>query len=153
MIAGFPGETAADFGESMSLVEQVRFSSMFSFSYSERPGTLAAKRMADDVPDAEKSSRLGALQQLQKRIQQDLHHQQVGRTFEVLADSVSRRRDWEVSGRTSGNTVVNFPGQPDLLGKMVQVRIERAGPNSLWGRRTGETEQGKGERPKAEAQS
>jgi len=137
LIVGFPGETATDFDETLSLVECVRFSSIFSFSYSERPGTLAAKRMADDVPDEEKSRRLSHLQQAQKRIQLELHDEQVGRVFEVLADSVSRRRDWEVSGRTTGNTVVNFPGQPDLLGKMVHVRIERAGPNSLWGQIAG----------------
>jgi len=53
---------------------------------------------------------------------------------EVLVDSVSRRRETELSGRTSGNTVVNFPGAEELLGQLVEVRIERSGPNSLWGR-------------------
>jgi len=134
MIVGFPGETPEDFADTLSLVEQVRFSSMFSFAYSERPGTLAAKKLADDVPAGEKSRRLAELQSRQKDIQQALHQAQVGQVVEVLVDSVSRRRDTEVSGRTTGNTVVNFPGTPSQLGSLVQVRIERAGPNSLSGR-------------------
>ena len=134
MIVGFPGETEADHAESLSLVGSVRFNSMFSFSYSERPGTLAAKRLVDDVPAGVKSRRLGELQGLQKGIQQSIHDSQVGRTYEVLIDSVSRRRDTEVSGRTSGNTVVNLPGTPEQLGRTLPVLIERAGPHSLWGR-------------------
>jgi tRNA-2-methylthio-N6-dimethylallyladenosine synthase len=139
MLVGFPGETESDHAETLSLVERVRFHSMFSFTYSERPGTLAAKRLRDDVPDQVKSRRLGELQKLQKGIQQSIHDSQIGRTFEVLIDSVSRRRDTEVSGRTTGNTVVNLPGTPAQVGCTVSVRIERAGPHSLWGRAVSET--------------
>ena len=60
------------------------------------------------------------------------------RRVEVLVDATSRRRDWELSGRTSGNTVVNFPGPPDWLGRFVDVTIRRAGPNSVWGEPVGE---------------
>jgi len=134
MIVGFPGETDGDFADTLSLVESAGFHSMFSFKYSERPGTLAAKRLPDDVPEAEKDRRLAALQQLQKGIQTQLHEALVGLAVEVLVDSVSRRRDTELSGRTSGNTVVNFPGHPHLLGSLAQVDVERAGPHSLWGR-------------------
>jgi tRNA-2-methylthio-N6-dimethylallyladenosine synthase len=134
MIVGFPGETDEDFADTLSLVESAGFHSMFSFKYSERPGTLAAKRLPDDVPEVEKDRRLAALQQLQKGIQTRLHEALVGLTVEVLVDSVSRRRDTELSGRTSGNTVVNFPGYPGLLGSLAQVDVERAGPHSLWGR-------------------
>lgn len=134
MIVGFPGETDADFGETLSLVETVGFHSMFSFKYSERPNTLAAKRLADDVSEDEKTRRLTALQTRQSEIQQALHLQAVGQTVEVLVDSISRRRETELSGRTTGNTVVNFPGDPAQLGALVQVRIERAGAHSLWGR-------------------
>jgi tRNA-2-methylthio-N6-dimethylallyladenosine synthase len=134
MIVGFPGETAADFEETLSLVQAVGFHSMFSFKYSERPGTLAAKRMPDDVPEEEKERRLSALQELQKGIQSALHDRAIGQTFEVLVDSVSRRRETELSGRTSGNTVVNFPGDPAQLGGFAMVEIERAGAHSLWGR-------------------
>lgn len=134
MIVGFPGETEADFERTLSLVDSVRFASMFSFKYSPRPNTLADKRMPDDVPEAEKNRRLQALQQLQKRIQTELHEAAVGREFDVLVDSSSRKRDWELSGRTTGNTVVNFPGRPDWLGRTVRVTITEAGPNSLRGR-------------------
>jgi tRNA-2-methylthio-N6-dimethylallyladenosine synthase len=134
VIVGFPGETDEDFADTLSLVETAGFHSMFSFKYSERPGTLAAKRLPDDVPEGEKDRRLAALQQLQKGIQTRLHEASVGLTVEVLVDSVSRRRETELSGRTSGNTVVNFPGDPGLLGALAQVDIERAGPHSLWGR-------------------
>jgi tRNA-2-methylthio-N6-dimethylallyladenosine synthase len=95
-------------------------------------------QLRDDVPDEVKSRRLGELQHLQKGIQQSIHDGQIGRTFEVLIDSVSRRRDTEVSGRTTGNTVVNLPGTADQLGRTVAVLIERAGPHSLWGRAVAE---------------
>src|SRR4030095_15030383 len=108
MIVGFPGETDSDFDETLSLTEAVQYHSMFSFKYSERPNTLASRRMPDDIPEEEKTRRIVDLQQLQRRIQQALHEASVGRTVDVLVDSQSRRRD-ELSGRTSGNTVVNFP--------------------------------------------
>ena len=133
LIVGFPGETQEDFADTLSLVESVGFHSMFSFKYSERPGTLAAKRLADDVPEVEKDRRLGVLQAMQKGIQGPLHAAAVGSTVEVLVDSVSRRRATELSGRTTGNTVVNFPGDAELLGSLVMVDIERAGAFSLWG--------------------
>jgi tRNA-2-methylthio-N6-dimethylallyladenosine synthase len=74
-----------------------------------------------------------ALQALQRDIQIELHNEAVGTTVDVLVDSVSRRRDWEVSGRTFGNTVVNFPGPREWLGRTVPVRITRAGAYSLAG--------------------
>jgi tRNA-2-methylthio-N6-dimethylallyladenosine synthase len=134
MIVGFPGETDAEFEESLTLTAASRFHAMFSFKYSERPNTLAAKRMKDEVPEAEKGRRLTALQDLQREIQSELHRAEVGREVEVLVDSRSRRREHELAGRTSGNTVVNLPGSPEWLGRFVKVRVERAGPNSLWGR-------------------
>jgi len=135
MIVGFPGETDTDFRDTMSLVEAVQYHSMYSFKYSERPNTLAAKRLADDVPEAVKTARLTELQERQREIQMGLHARTVGSCVDVLVDAVSRRRDTELSGRTSGNTVVNFPGEPSWLGQVAPVQIERAGPNSLWGQR------------------
>jgi tRNA-2-methylthio-N6-dimethylallyladenosine synthase len=134
MIVGFPGETLEDFADTMSLVEAVGFHSMFSFKYSERPGTLAERRLPDDVAEEEKDRRLTALQALQKGIQTRLHAEAVGTTVEVLVDSVSRRRQTELSGRTTGNTVVNFPGDASQLGSIAMVHIERAGAHSIWGR-------------------
>ena len=83
--------------------------------------------MPDDVPEEEKTRRIVALQQLQRRIQWALHEQAVGRTVEVLVDQTSRRREWELSGRTTGNTVVNFPGDP------CTGRTARAGHHSARG--------------------
>ena len=133
MIVGFPGETTEDFDETLSLVEAVRYHSMFSFKYSPRPNTLALKRMPDDVAEEEKTRRIVALQALQKDIQGALYEAAVGRDEEVLVDARSRRRHWELSGRTAGNTVVNLSGDPSWIGKLVRVRISAANPNSLRG--------------------
>jgi tRNA-2-methylthio-N6-dimethylallyladenosine synthase len=142
IIVGFPGETTEDFEQTLSLTRAARYHSMFSFKYSPRPNTLAAKRLADDVSDDEKTSRIVSLQTLQREIQTRLHEDAVGTTLDVLVDSANRRRADEVSGRTSGNTVVNFPVPTDTtlhthqgawIGRTVPVRITRAGPHSLWG--------------------
>jgi tRNA-2-methylthio-N6-dimethylallyladenosine synthase len=133
MIVGFPGETDEDFADTLSLTAAVQFHSMFSFKYSPRPNTLAAQRMPDDVPEDEKTRRIMALQSLQKGIQARLHEQSVGRTVQVLVDTTSRRRAWELAGRTTGNTVVNLPGDPSWLGHFVDVTIERAGAYGVWG--------------------
>lgn len=133
MIVGFPGETDADFELTMDLVRQSRYHAMFSFKYSPRPNTLAIKRLPDDVTEGEKTRRIVALQDLQREIQGDLYAGMVGEVHDVLVDAVSKRRDWELSGRTSGNTVVNFAGDPALVRRMVRVRIVAAAPNSLRG--------------------
>ena len=142
MIVGFPGETSADFDETLSLTAAARYQSMFSFKYSPRPNTLASKRLPDDVSGEEKTARIVALQQLQRDIQTELHEQAVGTEVEVLVDSVSRRRFNELSGRTSGNTVVNLPmpsdtsqsgAATDWIGRTDTVRITRSGPHSLSG--------------------
>ena len=136
MIVGFPGETRADFEATLSLLETVRFHSLFSFKYSVRPNTLASKRMPDDVSEAEKTERIMALQAAQRRIQLELLQAMTGTVEEVLVDATSRRRGHEVSGRTSGNTIVNFAGGQELIGRLVPVRITEAAPNSLRGELT-----------------
>ncbi len=141
IIVGFPGETAEDFDQTLSLVEAVQYHSMFSFKYSVRPNTLASKRLPDDVSTEEKTARIVALQSLQREIQTRLHERMVGTTQEVLVDGTSRRREAEMSGRTTGNTIVNFPiparsgggGPEGWIGRTVPVTIRRAGPCSLWG--------------------
>ena len=133
IIVGFPGERAEHFEQTLSLAEAVRYHSMFSFKYSPRPNTLALKRMPDDVSEAEKTRRIVELQSVQKRIQGEIYGQTVGRVEEVLIDSRSRRREWELSGRTAGNTVVNLSGDPSSIGEVVPVRITGANPNSLRG--------------------
>ena len=133
MIVGFPGETEADFDDTLSLTRIVRYESMYSFKYSPRPNTLALKRYPEDVDEAVKTRRIVALQALQRDIQIEMHEAEVGSTADVLVDSISRRRDWELSGRSFGNTVVNFPGPREWLGHIVPVRITRAGAYSLAG--------------------
>ena len=141
MIVGFPGETAEDFDQTLSLTAAAEYTSMFSFKYSVRPNTLASKRMPDDVSEEEKTRRIVALQALQREVQTRLHDQAVGTVVEVLVDSSSRRRQAELSGRTMGNTVVNFMAPTDTpgnevagwIGRTVPVRINRAGPHSLSG--------------------
>ena len=133
MIVGFPGETREDFEQTLSLTAAARYHSMFSFKYSPRPNTLALKRMPDDVAEEEKTRRIVELQALQKTIQGELFAASIGRVEPVLVDATSRRREWELSGRTSGNTVVNFPGEPSWVGQIVPVRITGANPNSLRG--------------------
>jgi tRNA-2-methylthio-N6-dimethylallyladenosine synthase len=133
MIIGFPGETDADFHDTLSLTSLVRYHSMFSFKYSPRPNTLAEQRMADDVRDAVKTERIVALQAVQRSVQTELNDDLVGRNVVVLIDAASRRRETELSGRTSQNVVVNLPGPAAWIGRTVTVRVERAGPHSVWG--------------------
>jgi tRNA-2-methylthio-N6-dimethylallyladenosine synthase len=150
VIVGFPGETTEDFEETLSLTEAAQYHSMFSFKYSVRPNTLASKRMPDDVSEAEKTRRIIALQALQREIQTRLHEAAVGTTLDVLVDSASRRTPGELSGRTSGNILVNFQLPTDTsqhsasvdasadeatrwIGRTVPVTILRAGPHSLRG--------------------
>ena len=134
MIVGFPGETDADFEDTLTLAAAVRYHSMFSFKYSARPNTLADKRLADDVPEETKTSRIVALQALQREIQTGLNEALLGQDVQVLVDAASRRRETELSGRTSSNVVVNLPGPASWIGHTQRVRVERAGPHSVWGR-------------------
>jgi tRNA-2-methylthio-N6-dimethylallyladenosine synthase len=140
VIVGFPGETTADFDDTLSLTEAAQYHSMFSFKYSPRPNTLASKRMPDDVSAEDKTARIIALQGLQRSIQTRLHQQAIGTEVDVLVDSASRRRAHELSGRTSGNTVVDLAMPSDTssiatdwIGRTVTVRVTRAGPHNLSG--------------------
>ena len=133
VIVGFPTETDADFEQTLSLTSEVGFHSMFSFKYSARPSTLADQRMPDHIPDEEKTRRIIELQALQRGIQAGLNERLLGASVEVLVDAASRRRDTELSGRTSSNVVVNLPGPPDWIGSTVQVTVQRTGPHSVWG--------------------
>ena len=133
IIVGFPGESGEDFQETLSLTSLVRFNSMFSFKYSERPFTKAAKSLPDTVSAQAKTERIVKLQALQGDIQYQINQDLIGAVEEVLVDGRSRKRATELCGRTTGNTVVNFPGDASLLGSTVAVRIERAGPHSVCG--------------------
>jgi tRNA-2-methylthio-N6-dimethylallyladenosine synthase len=133
LIVGFPGESADDFDATMDLVRRVGYHYLFSFKYSPRPNTLAGKRLADDVSEAEKTRRIVALQAMQRELQLARFGAMVGETEMVLVDAVSRRRESELAGRTGGSLIVNFPGPETWLGRLVPVRITGAAPNSLRG--------------------
>ena len=133
IIVGFPGETAQDFEQTLSLVEEVQFESMFSFKYSPRPFTQAHS-WEDDVPEKEKTQRLMALQSLQREIQLKIHGEKyMGQNFEVLVEGVARDKVQRF-GRTASNKIVNYPGNDDP-GTFIQVGINKIGPNSLGGQR------------------
>ena len=131
VIVGFPGETDADFDATLDLARRVRYHSMFSFKYSVRPNTLASKRMLDDVPEAEKTRRIMALQAAQRELQLELYEARVGSTQEVLVDTVSQAD--ELGGRTRGNMVVNFKGRRANVGSLMRVQITGATPFQLRG--------------------
>jgi tRNA-2-methylthio-N6-dimethylallyladenosine synthase len=132
IIVGFPGETEADFEETLSLMDEVKYDGIFSFKFSPRPNTPALT-MPDSIPEDEKSRRLAILQARQRDIQSAANEKLLGQTFEVMTEGKSRREN-QWSGHTSCHRVLNFSSpQPDLLGKYVQVKVTSAGPNSLAG--------------------
>lgn len=132
LIVGFPGETEEDFAETLELMETVRFSTVFAFMYSPRPGT-AAPRLDGAVPDAVASDRLQRLFEVQARIQVELNRELVGRVLEVLVTGPGKVPGILV-GRTACHRVVHFAtDDPRPLGTILPVRIERAHPHSLVG--------------------
>jgi len=131
-IIGFPGETDAEFEETMALIEKIGFDQSFSFIYSPRPGTLAAD-MEDNVSHVDKKARLKRLQARINEMATDISEAMVGTVQRVLVTGASRKDDKEMSGRTENNRVVNFPGDESLIGQFVDVTITEALPNSLRG--------------------
>ena len=132
IIVGFPGESDADFEETLSLLDEAQYDGAFSFKYSPRPNTPAAA-MADPIPEEEKGRRLSILQEKQRKIQTARNEALVGQAFEVLVEGKSRREN-QWAGHTSSNRVLNFTSPAkELLGQYAQVRVTSAGPNSLVG--------------------
>jgi tRNA-2-methylthio-N6-dimethylallyladenosine synthase len=131
-IIGFPGETDADFEQTMKLVEDVGFDASFSFIYSQRPGTPAAD-YPDDVPHAVKQARLERLQKTIQASAVNISAFMVGSVQRVLVDRVSKKDADELSARTDNNRVVNFKGQPRLINQFADVTITHAFPHSLRG--------------------
>ncbi len=131
IIVGFPGETAADFQDTLRLLDEVQYDSVFSFKYSPRPNT-AALNLGDELSDTEKGTRLKLLQDQQKLIQYNKNAAYLGRAMEVLVDGKAKNR-FALTGRTSCNRVVNFDGPEDLLGKFVAVEVTGFSAHSLKG--------------------
>jgi tRNA-2-methylthio-N6-dimethylallyladenosine synthase len=134
IIVGFPGETAEEFEETVTLMNEVRYEGVYSFKYSPRPNTTSLA-MGDTVSEDEKGRRLAVLQQRQREIQADHNTALVGLTFEIMVSNKSRREHhW--TGHTSCNRVVSFTApEPNLLGNYVTVRITGVNTGSLNGER------------------
>jgi len=132
LMVGFPGETDADFEETLDLARAVRWDSAFMFMYSPRDGTPAAQ-WPNDVPPAVKKERLQRLIQLQEAISAEVNGALVGRGQEVLVEGPSRRSDRMLMGRTRGDKVVILDGPPEWIGRTVEVVITRAAAHTLFG--------------------
>lgn len=131
-IIGFPGETDADFEQTMALIRDIGFDQSFSFIYSARPGTPAAS-LEDPTPMDIKKQRLAHLQKTINAQAMAISEAMVGSTQRILVERPSSRNETEMAGRTENNRVVNFPADESLIGKFVDVTITEARPNSLRG--------------------
>ena len=131
VIVGYPGESEAEFEETLGLLEFVGFDGLFAFTYSPRPGTTAL-RLADDVPEAEKGRRLQVVNARQQQWQRRRNEELVGRADEVLVET--RDPDGRLSGRTPHFRIVHLDGPEGLIGKTVAVEIVAAAANSFQGR-------------------
>ena len=132
IITGFPGETEAEAMETVSLIEEVRYDALFTFIYSPRPGTPAAK-LPDPVSRAEKQVWFDRLLDAQNRISGELHRAYVGKTLRVLADGESGDPDWPLSSRTAGGRLVHLRGDGSLIGRYVEAKITGSNTWALFG--------------------
>jgi tRNA-2-methylthio-N6-dimethylallyladenosine synthase len=134
MITGFCSETENDHQESLSLMEWVGFDFAYMFKYSERPGTKAARKYKDDIPEATKSERLSEMISIQNRLSAKSKTHDIGKVYEVLIEGFSKRSSEYFSGRTSQNKVVVFPASGLKKGEYVNVIIERTTSATLIGK-------------------
>ncbi|MCX6328515.1 MAG: tRNA (N6-isopentenyl adenosine(37)-C2)-methylthiotransferase MiaB [Bacteroidia bacterium] len=134
MISGFCTETEEDHQASLSLMEWAGFDFAYMFKYSERPGTKAARKYKDDIPDEIKTKRLNEIISLQNKLSSVSKKHDVGKVFEVLIEGPSKRSQEFLSGRTSQNKVVVFPGEGHKKGEYINVFIERCTSATLIGK-------------------
>jgi tRNA-2-methylthio-N6-dimethylallyladenosine synthase len=133
IIVGFPGETDAEFADTLEMLRQLEYDEIFSFMYSPRTQTVSAKIYDDDVVDEIKKDRLQEVLRLQKEISLKRNRQSIGNVEEVLVDGRSRLKNGQVMGRTRTNRIVNLTGEETLVGSLLPVRIIGATANSLIG--------------------
>jgi len=133
VIAGFCAETEQDHQETLQLMEWAGYDYAYMFKYSERPDTLAAKKLKDDVPEEIKSRRLQQIIDLQQELSFRSNHADIGKTFEVLAESLSKKSGKELAGRNSQNKVVVFPSGSFKPGDYVNVKITSCSSATLRG--------------------
>jgi tRNA-2-methylthio-N6-dimethylallyladenosine synthase len=134
IIAGFCTETEDDHADTMSLMEICRFDFSYMYKYSERPGTLAQKKMEDDVPEEVKSRRLAEIIALQNRMSLENNKQYIGKVVRVLADGFSKKSDQDLSGRNDQNIKVVFPAETYKIGDFADVLIDRVTTTTLIGK-------------------
>ena len=134
MIAGFPTETEEDHQETLSLMEIVKYNFGYMYSYSERPGTLAGRKMEDDVPEATKLRRLQEIVDQQQKHSWIRNEEFVGQTVEVLVEKLSKKSTEEFSGKNSQNIAVVFPKEDYKIGDFVNVIIESCTSGTLKGK-------------------
>lgn len=132
IIVGFPNETGEDFHDTLDIVEKVRFDASYTFIYSPRKGTPAAN-MEKQVSDSEKKERLHKLMELQNIISLEKNTELIGKSVEVLVESFSKTDSKRLAGRTRTNKIVNFPGDKELIGKLINIRIIKAQTWNLTG--------------------
>ncbi len=132
IIVGFPGETEKDFEDTLKLVKDMNFDVSFSFIFSARPGTPAAS-LADDTPIEVKKERLKRLQDQLNSQSKTIANSLLGTTQNILVTGYAKKDHNEIAGRTECNRVVNFPGNPRLIGQFINVEITDILPNSLRG--------------------
>jgi tRNA-2-methylthio-N6-dimethylallyladenosine synthase len=133
IIVGFPGETEAEFGDTLEILQEVEYDDIYAFAYSPRPHTAASKLYTDDVAGEAKGRRLDEVLRLQAEISRRKNQACIGRTEEILVDGIAKLGRGQMTGRTRANRIVNFPGSEELSGAIVEVRITGAGANSLTG--------------------
>ena len=137
MIAGFPSETDQDHADTLSLMEVVKYSFGYMYAYSERPGTLAGRKMVDDVPEDVKMNRLQKIVDLQRVHSLFRTQEFVGQTVEVLIDKVSKKSVTDLSGRTSQSLTVVFPREEYKIGDFVMVKVTSCTSGTLIGTAVG----------------
>ncbi|MEA4974571.1 MAG: tRNA (N6-isopentenyl adenosine(37)-C2)-methylthiotransferase MiaB [Paludibacter sp.] len=133
IFCGFCDETEEDHQDTLDLMRRVKFDQAFMFKYSERPGTIAAKRMPDNVPEETKIRRLNEIIALQNEISNKSNQDDVGKIYEVLVEGFSKRSNEQLFGRTSQNKVVIFPREGRRIGEFIKVRILSASSATLIG--------------------
>ncbi|MCA1590416.1 MAG: radical SAM protein, partial [Acidobacteria bacterium] len=132
IIVGFPGETADDFRDTVKMVEYCGFDFAYIFKYSPRPGTPAFA-MQDDVSPAEKTRRFRELEVVQRRRQDERLKRYLSRVVQVLPERISARSTSDLSGHSTCHKLVNFPATDQLLGKLIDVKINEVKTNTLYG--------------------
>lgn len=133
IIVGFPGETDAEFAQTLELLEELEYDEIFSFAYSPRPQTVSAKLYADDIPQNVKKDRLIKVQTLQRELSLAKNRRCIGGIEEILVDGPSRLKNGQLMGRTRTNRIVNVIGPGNLVGRLTPVRITGATATSLIG--------------------